>query len=182
MSASAGAGTGAEPVTDEGIVFMRACERDLPAVISLYAQVVKAMKRSSLSQWDSLYPNEDVIREDIWRQQLYLGYFEEKLVCAYVLNQQADDAFRKGFWTPNRKPYYVIHRLCVAPAFQGLGMGRRMMRHVEKQARALGAGSLRLDAYVFNSRAMKLCQNLGYRKVGLAEFRKGDFYLLEKRL
>lgn len=40
----------------------------------------------------------------------------------------------------------------------------------------------RLDAFTENPFALKLYDNLGYSRVGYADWRKGRFYLMEKYL
>ena len=78
--------------------------------------------------------------------------------------------------------YYVIHRLCVSSHFQKQGIGTRTVQHIEEQAKNIGAETIRLDAFTLNPHALKLYEKLGYREVGIANFRKGKFYLMEKKL
>lgn len=45
-----------------------------------------------------------------------------------------------------------------------------------------GIRSIRLDVFSQNPYALKMYEALGYQKVGGASWRKGLFYLLEKKL
>ena len=62
------------------------------------------------------------------------------------------------------------------------GIGTRTVQHIEEQAKNMGAETIRLDAFTLNPHALNLYEKLGYREVGIANFRKGKFYLMEKKL
>ncbi|MDE5781539.1 MAG: GNAT family N-acetyltransferase, partial [Lachnospiraceae bacterium] len=76
--------------------------------------------------------------------------------------------------------YYIIHRLCVNPLYQNKGIGRKTMQYIEKILRDRDVQAIRLDVFSKNSYAIKLYEHMGYSKVGLANWRKGEFYLMEK--
>lgn len=61
-----------------------------------------------------------------------------------------------------------IHLLnvCIAPAEQGLGLGRAMMLELNRQARAIGALSVLLEVRPSNARAIGLYERLGYQPIG----------------
>ena len=99
-----------------------------------------------------------------------------------MLNQECDDEYQNGMWLYPDANYYVIHRLCVSSHFQKQGIGTRTVQHIEEQAKNIGAETIRLDAFTLNPHALKLYEKLGYREVGIANFRKGKFYLMEKKL
>ena len=56
------------------------------------------------------------------------------------------------------------------------------MEHIEKTLKAQGIEAVRLDAFTKNPYALKLYERCGYHNVGMAHWRKGDFYLMEKYL
>jgi hypothetical protein len=53
---------------------------------------------------------------------------------------------------------------------------------IEELLRKEGIQSIRLDAFSLNPYALKMYGALGYQKVGETNWRKGLFYLLEKKL
>ena len=57
-----------------------------------------------------------------------------------------------------------------------------MMERAEGEARAAGFTVMRLDTFTKNARALELYERLGYRKAGLARFRKGLLQCFEKAL
>lgn len=57
-----------------------------------------------------------------------------------------------------------------------------VMSHIEKQVTLMEVNSIRLDVFSKNPYALRLYKKCGYIKVGLANWRKGEFYLLENFL
>ena len=76
----------------------------------------------------------------------------------------------------------VIHRMMVAPSFEGRGIARALLTFLEDRATSWGYASIRLDAFVRNPRAVRFYERCAYRRVGQVRFRKGDFHCFEKEL
>jgi DNA-binding MarR family transcriptional regulator/GNAT superfamily N-acetyltransferase len=58
-----------------------------------------------------------------------------------------------------------VKRMWVAPGVRGLGLGRRLLRELESQARALGARSVRLETNGSLTEAIALYRSSGYVEV-----------------
>ena len=138
------------------------------------------MVAEGIYQWDEVYPNEEVLAEDIQNQELYLMTEEETLLACIVINESQDEAYGSASWKYNEGRIAVIHRLCVSSEYQGIGIGRKTMQLAEAMIKKAGYSSIRLDAYSDNPYARKLYERLGYTYVGIVRFRKGLFYLMEK--
>lgn len=63
-----------------------------------------------------------------------------------------------------------------------MGVGKQVLEHIEHQLLTLGYGSVRLDVFTENPYAIKLYEKAGYVKRGYADWRKGRFALMEKKL
>ena len=59
----------------------------------------------------------------------------------------------------------LIKRMWVAPAARGLGLGRRLLRELERLARESGARTIRLDTNRVLHEAIRLYRSAGYREV-----------------
>ena len=111
---------------------------DLEEVYDLVKRAIATMIQQDIFQWDEIYPNEEVLREDIAKKQLYVGIVEKQIAVIYVLNQECDEAYENGNWKYADEPFHVIHRLCVNPVFQKQGVGRKTMLHIEDELLSMG--------------------------------------------
>ncbi len=143
---------------------------------------IDTMIKQHIFQWDALYPDEEILREDICKKQLYVGVIDGQIAVIYVLNRECDEEYQNGKWKHEEQDFYVIHRLCVNPFFQKRGVGRMTMQHIEKEVLLKGVQAIRLDAFTENPFALRLYHYLGYHEVGYVEWRKGRFGLMEKYL
>ena len=155
------------------IVFAEACFNDIDEVFDMFQHTIERMNQNGIPQWDEVYP---------WKKELYIGRIDDKIAVAYVLNKEYDSQYENGQWLYSDLNYYVLHRLCVSSDFQNQGIGTRTVCYIEKQVKDMGAEVIRLDAFTLNPHALALYRKLNYKEVGFANFRKGKFILMEKKL
>ena len=164
------------------IKFRLGKKEDSDIIVKVFEKAIYEMNKEGIYQWDSLYPNEEVLKGDLEKEQLYVGIYDEKIVSIYVLNQECDEQYKNGHWKYENATFYVVHRLCVNYDFQNKGIGKRTMIHIEDELRNKNIDTIRLDVFSENIYAIKMYEKLGYVNVGEANWRKGKFYLLEKKL
>ena len=155
---------------------------DLEAVCRMFTAAIAEMERSGIPQWDEIYPDRAVLREDIEKGQMYLVRQGGALAAAYVLNTEFDEGYAAGRWSYPDASFLVLHRLCVNPAFQHRGIAAQTMCLIEDTLRAQGIEAIRLDAFTQNPYALRLYEKRGFRRAGYVNFRKGRFCLMEKKL
>lgn len=154
----------------------------LTTIMNIVKNSIIHMESKGIYQWDNIYPNEEVIDNDIDEENLYV-YFDENIIKGIiVLNEHEDKAYESVNWKYNLGSHFVIHRLCVEPNYQGKGIARMLVQFAENYGKKNGYESIRLDAFVQNEGACKLYEKSGYDKVGIVTFRKGEFYCFEKGL
>lgn len=161
---------------------IRKCKIDeLGIVMELIKESVQDMQARGLDQWDEIYPNTEVISNDIFEGNLYV-YAKEKIAGIIVLNEHQDKEYQEVNWIlPNERPM-VIHRLCIHPNYQSKGIARAMVSFAEEFAKSQQYLSIRLDTFSENDKACRLYEKLGYKNVGTVTFRKGLFFCFEKIL
>src|SRR5262245_20431947 len=142
---------------------VQAHQGDIPGVVRLISATTQAMREHGIYQWDESYPNEKVITKDIDSRSLYVLEQSGLCIAAVSLNQEQDEAYQQVHWLGG-EPVLVVHRLCVDPAYQRNGIGSRLMDFAEEHAKQNAYGSIRLDAYTGNPRAVRLYERRGYRK------------------
>lgn len=162
------------------ISFRKAEMADLEEIYRLVKDAVAHMEEQNIMQWDELYPTRDDLLTDIEKDQLTVGVIEGTIVVIYVLNRESEAEYANGNWQWPDEPYFVIHRLCVSPSFQNMGIARQTLLQIENNLKASGNHAIRLDVFTQNPFALRLYERLGYVKTGYADWRKGRFLLMEK--
>lgn len=164
------------------ITFRKGNFDDIDEVYTLFKSAIEHMINERIYQWDEIYPDKEILLNDIEQQQLYVGTVENKIAVVYVLNKSCDPEYNDGKWNCDNDNFMIIHRLCVHPTFQNMGIAKSTLLHIEQQLRSNNTDSIRLDVYSENPYALKLYNSLGYKTVGSAIWRKGMFYLMDKVL
>jgi ribosomal protein S18 acetylase RimI-like enzyme len=159
-------------------VVARASMDDLDAVCAIVARAIAVLDAQGIHQWDNHYPSRGVLAEDIASNQMHVARIGSAVAGFVTLNDEEPDEYRTLAWQ-YAEPALVVHRLTIDPPFQRLGLARRLMAFTQTQAAARGYGSIRLEAFVANRRACALYERLGYRTVGVIEFRRGPFCCYE---
>ena len=160
--------------------FRLATIEDLPEICSMIEQAKQLMSEQGIEQWDDIYPVYEDFEEDIKKKTLYLAQKRDLLAAIYVISEECDDEYLKCEWK-SKKPC-IIHRFCVSPSFQNKGIGKTVLQHIEEQLFDAGYDSVRLDVFTQNPYALRLYEKNGYVDRGYADWRKGRFLLMEKKL
>lgn len=166
------------------IIFRPAQPQDMEAVMELVDAAMKEMSKKGIDQWDELYPCQEDFLEDTERKEMYTGWIGQELASIYTVNQRFEEEYFKEeiSWNFPEESAGCIHRLCVHPKFQGMGTGRRTLLDAQEKMRKMRWLSVRLDVFSKNPMAVHMYEKEGYEKKGSAVWRKGLFYLMEKKL
>ena len=148
----------------------------------LHSDAIREMESHEIFQWDDLYPTREDFLEDIEKKSLYLVLEGNIIVAMYVISGESDEAYNNVNWNCTDETAYVLHRFCVSPSFQNRGIGKKVLIHIEEQIKNMGYESVRLDVFTKNPFAQKLYRTNGYEVRGYADWRKGRFDLMEKKL
>ena len=166
----------------DGIKYRLGKLEDIEAISVLIQEAIKEMEKHNIYQWDELYPTAADFEADIRKGNLYVAEENKKIIALYVISGESDEAYNNAEWKYPRETSLVLHRFCVSPDFQNRGIGKKVLMKIESQIRSMGYDSIRLDVFTKNQYAQKLYRNNGYEVRGFAEWRKGRFDLMEKRL
>jgi ribosomal protein S18 acetylase RimI-like enzyme len=157
-------------------------QENLPDAFSIIESVIRKMNAEKIEQWDEVYPNVEVLEEDIKKGEAY-GFFDSTELKGFiVLNEEYSAEYDSLEWEACCGKSLIIHRLSVKANCQGQGIAKGLMDFSEEYARQKGYSSIRLDAFLDNKAALNLYEKRGYRKAGTVTFRKGLFNCYEKIL
>jgi len=143
------------------------------------------MLEADIDQWNCDYPDIDTLSQDVEAGDQYVAMVDGNLAGSIVLNAQQDEQYHNIHWHQLNQKVLVIHRLGVDPAYQGLGIGKKLCAFAEEFGKERGYQTIRLDAYAGNPVSNQLYASLGYAKAGgYCYFRKKaiPFYCYDKAL
>jgi len=169
-------------MTNPQIMFRRGTTDDLESVFELVEDAKLFMINNGIFQWDDVYPAKDDFYQDILDNNLFLAEEEKNLVGVYVISGEADEQYHNCIWNNPDETACIIHRLCVSPKYQNKGIGQRIIECIEEQAKEMKYQSIRLDVFTQNPHAINLYKKRQYEERGFADWRKGRFILMEKKL
>lgn len=162
--------------------FRQGTTDDLDNICSLTESAIKTMEAQGIHQWDEVYPSREDFMKDIINGTLYTVTENNRLIAFYVISTEYDPQYLYVKWECNGETACIIHRLCVASEVQNRGIGKKILSHIENQLRNKGFESVRLDVFSENPFAIRLYEKCGYIRRGHADWRKGRFWLMEKKL
>ena len=162
--------------------FRQGTIEDLDHICCLIESAIKRMEAQGIHQWDEVYPSREDFVHDIINGILYTVTENNRLIAIYVISTEYDSAYLNGEWEYNGETACIIHRLCVAPEVQNRGIGKIVLKHIENQLQNIGFASVCLDVFSENPYAISLYKKSGYKRCGYANWRKGRFWLMEKKL
>lgn len=143
---------------------------DIPALFELFSQVKSGLRAVGLDQWPDRYPAKEVVSHEVSRQEVYIMENGSQLMGSMTLNQEQAAEYEGIIWSIDTSSPYVIHRLVVAPAFWGRGLGKQWMAFAEQEVLRKGGEVIRLDTWDKNRASNRLYEGLGY------QLAKGDCY------
>jgi ribosomal protein S18 acetylase RimI-like enzyme len=118
------------------------------------AAAVRALTRAAYAKWVPL----------IGREPKPMQADYERAVCEHRIDLAVlADELAGLIETIEQPDHLLIENVAVAPAFQGRGLGRRLMAHAEQLARELGHAETRLYTNARFTENVALYRRLGYR-------------------
>ena len=155
---------------------------ELDEIMNMYTSCVDGMQKANIDQWDSTYPNRDIICEDIRNKSFYIFLINDKIIGGINIDKIQDKTYLDIEWKDKGNKFLVVHRLAVRQEFWKKGIGNKLMIFAESLVKEKKLNSIRLDTYSSNPIAINFYLNLGYIKKGeiFLKPNKNEYYCFEK--
>lgn len=148
------------------LTFRRATPLDLPALRTLYNEIIDAMDGApSHAQWKrGGYPTDAFLQTKAAIGELWVAEKAGVMAGAMVLNSECNPGYAQADWRVECEPHEVmaIHTLGVSPRMQGQGVGKAMVQYAITYARRQGCKSVRLDVIDTNPAACEFYTRMGF--------------------
>ena len=138
----------------------KACERDIPQILSLYAAAREFMHQSgNPTQWPGNYPALEDVIDDMARNALFVYAQGSDVLAVFFFACGRDRTYDHidGAWL-NDEPYAVVHRVA---SRRGSGAGRRCLAWACDQV-----SNLRIDTHENNAPMRHVLLGLGFVECG----------------
>ena len=164
------------------MIVRKAYESELNDIMKMYKSCVKGMIRNGIDQWDSSYPNSEIITSDLLAGTYYVAKIKNEIIGGINIDQNQDKTYLSINWKDTSNSFLVVHRLAVKEEFWNKKIGKYLMLFTEKLVKKKGLKSIRLDTYSGNPKAMNFYKRLGYSELGSINLKpnKNEYYCFEK--
>ncbi|WP_329257375.1 GNAT family N-acetyltransferase [Actinoallomurus sp. NBC_01490] len=137
----------------------RATEAETPLVNALLSEAAGWLAARGVDQWPHPFP-EDIVRASVLRRDTYLAWRDGDPVGTLAV-YWAD----ARFWGDRPPDAGYVHRLAVARAARGDGLGARLLDWAGELVAARGRRWLRLDCGAGNTALRAFYEHLGFQHV-----------------
>lgn len=148
---------------------------ELPLLLELVEAVIADLEARQIHQWDADYPG-PFLGNDLAEGALYVQTNKGRIVGCFVLNREQEAEGDARNWRDKNGNAWVLHRLCVHPAYRRHGIASGFLRFAEQITAEWGCTSIRLDVFAQNADACRLYERNGYENRGPVCLEPGHFH------
>ncbi len=152
----------------------RVAESDLPGIGDLARHIWRAVYPAIISGEQIEYMLAQRYTDEALRESVRSGSLTFEL-----LTEAGEPTGFAGHGPATDPGEYKLHQLYVLPERHGMGLGSRLLRHVEGLARAAGDTSLVLTVNRQNARAIAAYHRSGFVVRAAADFPIGGGFVME---
>lgn len=163
--------------------FRLATEKDIPKIWEILQQAITRRKLDGSSQWQSGYPNLNIVKSDIENNTNYVLVDKNEIIGTAVLIFNYEPTYNQidGAWLTEGE-FMVVHRIAVDNQVVGKGLGKVIFEKFEKVALSNQIYSIKIDTNFDNLQMLRLLEKLGYIYCGEIQVYDGARKAFEKVL
>ncbi|ENP7036794.1 GNAT family N-acetyltransferase [Campylobacter coli] len=164
----------------QNFVIEKATQKDLNSILNITKDALNSMKAMNFNQWDEHYPNEEIFKEDIKAQELYLYKEKDEILGFICINEKFEPEFYEqiNFKKSYNNLAFYLHRLAVKEN------AKKLLNFCETYAKNEGKYSLRADTHSKNIPMNSLFKKLNFEFCGAFHIPcyEDEFFAYEKIL
>lgn len=155
---------------------------DIDNIMHMYNSCVRGMIDEGINQWDSTYPNKQIILNDIKYSTFFVVEIKKEIVAGINIDKNQDFTYKSIKWHDTSNSFLVVHRLAVKKEYWNKKIGKKLMLFTEELVINNKLNSIRLDTYSGNQKAMNFYSRLGYKNMGSIQLKinKDHYFCFEK--
>lgn len=170
----------------QNFVIEKATQKDLNSILNITKDALNSMKAMNFNQWNEHYPNEEIFKEDIKAQELYLYKEKDEILGFICINEKFEPEFYEqiNFKKSYNNLAFYLHRLTIKENAKGKGVAQKLLNFCETYAKNEGKYSLRADTHSKNIPMNSLFKKLNFEFCGAFHIPcyEDEFFAYEKIL
>ncbi|GAB3002202.1 hypothetical protein GCM10027284_19920 [Cyclobacterium sediminis] len=164
------------------ITFRQIGIKDLTLVLNLLKEAAEKINRMQIDHWQYWKnpPQEKVrwIEEGIKNGEFFFIDDQDKNNIGMVRMLNEDLLY----WGKQKDKAIYVHSLIVKEAYNGRGIGQRILEEIGHKAKKNECQYLRLDSDSKNPKLCKYYEKLGFKKVGVKDLPLSTYNLYERKI
>lgn len=152
----------------------KATQADLPDILEIINEAKSYLKEQGINQWQSGYPTDDDIKNDIDRNISYVLMVDGKIAGTAALWPGQDVNYKnmiEGTWHGAPEDQYTsIHRIAMSSKFRGQHLSEKMISGLLTLSLENGFSEVRVDTHPKNVGMQKVITNNGFEYRGIIRF------------
>ena len=93
------------------MIVRKAYKKELKDIMKMYKSCIKAMIKNGIDQWDSSYPNSEIITSDLSAETYYVAEIKGKIIGGINIDKNQDKTYLDINWKDTSDSFLVVHRL-----------------------------------------------------------------------
>ncbi len=140
---------------------------DISEIWAIIQQAILKRKEEGSEQWQNGYPNEDVIQNDIRKNDGWVLVRGTEVIAYVALIFDGEPAYEniEGKWL-SHQPYACVHRMAVKQLPGIKGLATHIMQQVEQICLEKGIYSIKIDTNFDNAAMLRIIEKLQYTYCG----------------
>ena len=159
------------------VYMRRAHEEDIKSIVSIINNARYYLKEQGLSQWQSGYPNQDTIEEDLVLQRGFVLVVAHQ-VAGYTAILAGEDPIytliEDGQWLNDETDYIGIHRFAILDKYRGQKLAQRFITAILTFFYENGTSDFRIDTHPGNLPMQAVITGNGFEKRGIVHINEGE--------
>jgi len=150
------------------VIIAPAAPEDLSLLIAFRDEAARWLAARGIDQWQEPYPTEDLMEAGMLRNiragETFIVWDDDATPAATIT---IDRWANPDLWTPEEaaEPALYAHKLTVARAYAGQGLGAELLDWAGTHAALAGARWLRVDVWTTNPKLQHYYLDLGFTHV-----------------
>lgn len=147
---------------------------DIPSVMELICQAQAYFKSQNIDQWQDGYPNGDVIKNDIQKENSYV-LIDQDIIASMYFAIEDDPNYNEidGNWLTQDQPYAIIHRIVVKDEYKGNNIAVHLLEFAINECLKYNISSIRIDTHKDNLSMQKFLEKHGFAYCGIVTLESG---------